>query len=284
MAKHEDQDRDLFAMRHSLAHIMATAMQELYPGIKFGIGPVVEYGFYYDVDTEQKLGEADLKQIEEKMREIVKADYAFEHSHMGLDEAIAYFKDRQQDYKLDLLNDLKQHGTTVAKEIDQSQLGVEDDAKVDQVSIYTDGPFTDLCRGPHVESTGEVGAFKLMRVSGAYWRGNEKNPQLQRVYGVGFTTKDELKAHLHMLEEAEKRDHRKLGKELDLFVFSDLVGPGLPLFTPRGTVIREELNHYVQHLRETVGGGVSAGDDSAYYEKRLVREEWSLEEIFGGAV
>lgn len=248
-------DQQLFAMRHSLAHIMATAIQELYPGAKFGVGPVVENGFYYDVDVETAITAEDLSKIEHKMKEVIKADYVFEHSTMKLDEAISYFEDKKQPYKLDLLNDLKQHGTTVAKDIDRSQLGVEDGAKVEEVGIYTDGPFTDLCRGPHVESTGKVGAFKLMRVSGAYWRGDDKNAQLQRVYGVGFTTKDELKKHLELLAEAEKRDHRKLGKELDLFVFSDLVGPGLPLWTPRGTIIREQLNNYVQELRQTIGGG-----------------------------
>lgn len=251
----QDQDQHLYAMRHSLAHIMATAIQEIYPEAKFGIGPVVEHGFYYDVDLKDKLTNEALEKIESKMREVVKADYPFEHSTMKLDEAIKYFNEKKQDYKLELLNDLKKHGTTVAKEIDQSQLGVEDGAKVEEVGIYTDGPFTDLCRGPHVESTGKVGAFKLMRVSGAYWRGNEKNAQLQRIYGVGFTTKPELEEHLEMLKEAEKRDHRKLGKDLDLFVFSDLVGAGLPLFTPRGTIVREELNKYVQELRDTVGGG-----------------------------
>ncbi len=255
MTKHSDNDQLLYAMRHSLAHIMATAIEELYPKAKFGIGPVVEHGFYYDVELAERLSTDDLAQIESKMNEVIKANYKFEHSQMSLDKAIKYFSDKGQTYKLDLLNDLKQHGTTVAKDIDRAQLGLDDSAKVDEVSIYTDGPFTDLCRGPHVSSTGDVGAFKLMRVSGAYWRGDEKNAQLQRVYGVGFTTKDELKAHLHMLEEAEKRDHRKLGKELDLFVFSDLVGPGLPLFTPRGTVIREQLNDYVQELRQTLGGG-----------------------------
>jgi len=251
----EGSDNQLYAMRHSLAHIMATAIQELYPEVKFGIGPVVENGFYYDVDVPTMLTEHELAKIEAKMHEVVKADYKFEHSHMKLDEAVKYFKGKNQDYKLDLLNDLKKHGTTVAKEIDRTQLGLEEGTKVDEVSMYSDGPFTDLCRGPHVDSTGKVGAFKLMRVSGAYWRGNEKNAQLQRVYGVGFTTKDELQAHLEMLKEAEKRDHRKLGKELDLFVFSELVGPGLPLFTPRGTVIREELNKFVQELRQTIGGG-----------------------------
>jgi threonyl-tRNA synthetase len=251
-------DEQLFAMRHSLAHIMATAIQELYPDAKFGIGPVVENGFYYDVDLPEKLGTSDLKRIEDKMAEVVKANYPFEHTHMPLDKAIAYFKERGQGYKLDLLQDLKQHGTTVAKEIDRSQLGLDEDSKVDEVSIYTDGPFTDLCRGPHVASTGEVGPYKLLRVSGAYWRGSEQNAQLQRIYGVGFTTKQALDEHLQMLVEAEKRDHRKLGRELDLFVFSDLVGPGLPLFTPRGTVIREQINNYVQELRQTLGGGYDA--------------------------
>lgn len=248
-------DNKLVAMRHSLAHIMATAMQELYPGIKFGIGPVVENGFYYDVDVTPRLTDEDLPIIQAKMKEVIKANYPFEQTTMDLDKAVGYFKDLDQTYKLDLLNDLKLHGTTVAKDIDRSQLGLNDDSKVDEVGIYTDGPFTDLCRGPHVESTGKVGAFKLMRVSGAYWRGDDKNAQLQRVYGVGFTTKEELNAHLEMLIQAEKRDHRKLGRELDLFVFSDLVGPGLPLWTPRGTIIREELNKFVQELRGTVGGG-----------------------------
>ena len=248
-------DNKLAAMRHSLAHVMATAMQELYPGIKFGIGPVVENGFYYDVDVTPRLTDEDLPKIQAKMKEVVKANYPFEQTTMSLDKAVNYFKDLDQTYKLDLLNDLKLHGTTVAKDIDRSQLGLGDDVKVDEVGIYTDGPFTDLCRGPHVESTGKVGAFKLMRVSGAYWRGDDKNAQLQRVYGVGFTTKEELNAHLEMLIQAEKRDHRKLGKELDLFIFSDLVGPGLPLWTPRGTIIREELNKFVQELRGTVGGG-----------------------------
>lgn len=248
-------DNKLAAMRHSLAHVMATAMQELYPGIKFGIGPVVENGFYYDVDVTPRLTDEDLPKIQAKMKEVIKANYPFEQTTMDLDKAVGYFKDLDQTYKLDLLNDLKLHGTTVAKDIDRSQLGLGEGAKVDEVGIYTDGPFTDLCRGPHVESTGKVGAFKLMRVSGAYWRGDDKNAQLQRVYGVGFTTKEELNAHLEMLIQAEKRDHRKLGRELDLFVFSDLVGPGLPLWTPRGTIIREELNKFVQELRGTVGGG-----------------------------
>lgn len=254
----EKMDEKLFAMRHSLAHIMATAIQELYPQAQFGIGPVVESGFYYDVDLMHKLGEADLAKIEAKMAEVVKADYPFEHKMMKLDEAMKFFEKKGQTYKLNLLSDLKKHGTTVAKEIDRSQLGVDEGSKVDEVSIYSDGPFTDLCRGPHVASTGQVGEFKLMRVSGAYWRGDEKNAQLQRIYGVGFTTKAELDSYLGMVAEAEKRDHRKIGREMDLFVFSDLVGAGLPLFTPRGTIVREQLNNYVQELRQTIGGGYQA--------------------------
>ena len=248
-----NQEQELYAMRHSLAHVMATAIQELHPQAKFGIGPVVEHGFYYDVDLPETLGEDDLARIESKMHEVIKANYKFEHSHLSLDEAIKHFKTKGQTYKLDLLQDLKKHGTTVAKDIDRTAIGVGDDAKVDEVSIYTDGPFMDLCRGPHVESTGAVGVFKLMRVSGAYWRGDEKNAQLQRIYGVGFTTKDELKAHLKHLEEAEKRDHRRLGKELDLFTFSDLVGPGLPMYTPRGTVLIEEIKGALKEMGRHYG-------------------------------
>jgi threonyl-tRNA synthetase len=256
--KIDSKEQELYAMRHSLAHIMATAIQELYPTAQFGIGPVVENGFYYDVDLLQKLSEADLAKIEAKMHEVVKADYPFEHKMIPIGEAIKFFEKKGQTYKLNLLEDIKKHGTTVAKEIDRSQLGAEEGSKVDEVSIYTDGPFTDLCRGPHVASTGKVGAFKLMRVSGAYWRGNEKNAQLQRIYGVGFTTNAELDSYLELVKDAEKRDHRKIGKEMDLFVFSDLVGAGLPLFTPRGTIVREELNKYVQELRQTIGGGYQA--------------------------
>ena len=248
-----DQPAPLDEMRHSLAHIMATAIQELYPGAKFGIGPVVENGFYYDVDLPEALGTGALEKIEAQMREVIKADYQFKKSSMPIDKAISYFEERKQTYKIDLLSDLKKYGTTVAKDIDRSQLGLSENSSVDGVSLYTDGPFTDLCRGPHVASTGKVGPFKLMRVSGAYWRGNEKNAQLQRIYGVGFTTKDELNEYLRLLGEAEKRDHRKLGKELDLFVFSDLVGAGLPLFTPRGTIIRDELDRFSQELQAKGG-------------------------------
>jgi threonyl-tRNA synthetase len=251
--KETDREHKLYAMRHSMAHIMATAVQELYPEAKFGIGPVVENGFYYDMELANALSTEDLEKIETKMAEVVKADYAFEHSTMDLDEAIGYFEDKKQIYKLDLLNDLKMHGTTVAKDIDRAQLGLAEGEGVEEVSIYTDGPFTDLCRGPHVESTGKVGVFKLMRVSGAYWRGDDKKAQLQRIYGVGFTTAKELRVHLDMLVEAEKRDHRKLGRELDLFVQSEIVGAGLPLFTPRGTTLINEMMNYIRDINARGG-------------------------------
>ncbi len=249
----EDQ---LYAMRHSLAHITAQAVQHIWPQAKFGVGPVVDNGFYYDIDLgEEKISEEDFKKIEKEMRKIISADYSFDRSEKAIDDAIVWAKDRSQPYKLELLNDLKRAGTTVAKELDPAMLGAESntDSKIENVSFYTDGDFTDLCRGPHSPSTGAVGAFKLMRIAGAYWRGNEKNPQMQRLYGVAFATKEELDNHLNMLEEAKKRDHRKLGREMDLFIFSDLVGAGLPIFTPRGTVLREELSRLSNELRESYG-------------------------------
>ncbi len=252
-----DQNNDqLHAMRHSLAHIMATAVTTLWPEAKLGVGPVVENGFYYDIDVPGvTISTDDFKKIEELMRKIVNQKQVFEKSEKGIDEAIAWAESAKQPYKVELLNDLKRAGTTVAKDLDADELGTITDGAsvVDTVSFYTNGEFTDLCRGPHVEDTGKVGAFKLMRVAGAYWRGKEGNPQMQRLYGVAFETKEQLHDFLHMLEEAKKRDHRKLGKELDLFVVSDLVGAGLPLFTPRGTVLREELARYSNELREQRG-------------------------------
>lgn len=258
-------DDKLYAMRHSLAHIMASAIQRLWPDAKFGVGPVVGDGFYYDIDVtmdadgdttdRKKLSDADLPRIEREMQAIIKASEPFERFEMPIDEAINWAKEYEQPYKLELLNDLKRAGTTIAKDLDAAELGLETEevSKVKEVSFYRNGDFTDLCRGPHVESTDKVGAFKLMRVSGAYWRGDEKRPQMQRIYGVAFGNEKELRTHLAMLEEAKKRDHRKLGQELDLFVFSDLVGSGLPLFTPRGTVLREELARFSNELRERAG-------------------------------
>ncbi len=235
---------------------MATAVTALWPEAKLGVGPVVDNGFYYDVDLgDTKISEDDFPQIEAKMQEIIKANDTFERFELPVDEAIKWAQDAGQPYKEELLNDLKRAGTTVAKDLDANELGTvaDGDSAVENVSFYKNGDFTDLCRGPHIESTGKVGSFKLMRVAGAYWRGKESNPQMQRLYGVGFANPKDLRVHLEMLEEAKKRDHRKLGQEMDLFVVTDLVGPGLPLFTPRGTVIREELARFSNELRERVG-------------------------------
>jgi len=249
-------EEQLYAMRHSLAHITAQAVQHLWPQAKFGVGPVVENGFYYDIDLgDTKISEDDFKKIEKEMRGIIARNFPFERSEKNVDEAIDWAKERGQPYKEELLNDLRRAGTTIAKDLDAAELGLaaEGDAAVEHVSFYTDGDFTDLCRGPHADSTGKVGAFKLMRVAGAYWRGNEKNPQMQRLYGVAFATQEELDKHLKVLEEAKARDHRRLGKELDLYTMSPLVGAGLPLFTPRGTVLREKVAQFSNQLREARG-------------------------------
>jgi threonyl-tRNA synthetase len=248
-----DKEDNLYAMRHSLAHIMASAIQHLWPNVKLGVGPVVENGFYYDVDLgDEQLSAADFERIEAEMHKIIKAAEPFERLGMPVLDAISWAEQNEQPYKQELLNDLQREGTTVAKDLDSDELGLasESGSKVESVSFFRNGDFTDLCRGPHVGSTDKVGAFKLMRVAGAYWRGKESNPQMQRVYGVAFASPKELRQYLDMLEEAKKRDHRKLGQELDLFVFSELVGSGLPIFTPRGTVLREELTAFSNELRQ----------------------------------
>ena len=249
-------DEQLHAMRHSLAHITAAAVQKLWPEAKFGVGPVVEHGFYYDIDLgERKISEANFGKIEKTMRGIIDYGDDFERFEMPIDEAITWARANHQPYKEELLNDLKRSGTTVAKDLDVNELGLaaDGDAAIEKVSFYKNGNFVDLCRGPHVANTKDVGAFKLMRVAGAYWRGNEKNPQVQRLYGVAFATQEELDEYLERLEQAKLRDHRKLGKELDLYTMSPLVGAGLPMFTPRGTVLREVLAKYSNQLREARG-------------------------------
>lgn len=243
----------LHVMRHSMAHIMAAALQQLYPKAKFGVGPVIDNGFYYDVDIDATLSTEDLAKITKKMQEIINQKLPFERQDVDLDEAIELFKQADQAYKVELLNDLKQHGTTVAKDIDREQLGVENAEKVTTVSLYKTGDFLDLCRGPHLEDTGKAGAFKLTRVSGAYWRGDEKNPQLQRIYGVAFADKAALNTYLEQLAEAEKRDHRKLGKQLDIFEQSDIVGAGLPMFTPKGTAMINAMMNFVREINLSGG-------------------------------
>lgn len=245
---HNDQQDQLHVMRHSMAHIMAAALQQLYPGAKFGVGPVIDNGFYYDVDIDATLSTEDLTKITKKMQEIINQKLPFERQEVDLDDAIKLFKEANQAYKVELLNDLKQHGTTVAKDIDREQLGVENAEKITTVSLYKTGDFLDLCRGPHLEDTGKAAAFKLTRVSGAYWRGDEKNPQLQRIYGVAFASKADLSNYLERLAEAEKRDHRKLGKQLDIFEQSEIVGAGLPMFTPKGTAMINAMMNFVREI------------------------------------
>ena len=228
-------------MRHTLSHVMATALTEMYPGIRFGVGPAIKDGFYYDVDLSRvktkngevvKISDADLSKIEKKMREVIARGFEMQYSEKSRAEALDWAKQSGQDFKIELINELPEG---------------------EVISFYQLGDFTDLCKGPHIESDKEVGAFKLMRVAGAYWQGDENKPMLTRIYGVAFETEDELKEYLEKIEEAKARDHRKLGKELDLFCFSDLVGAGLPLFSPRGTILREMMSEYSLSLRGVSG-------------------------------
>ena len=247
-----EKDEKMFRMRHSLAHIMAAAVQRIYKDAKFGVGPAIEDGFYYDIDLgENKISEKNFNKIEKAMRRIIAEKQDFILSEMPIEEAIEWAKENNQPYKLELLNDLKNAGTTDAKLLAEGDFEVGEGAKT--VTFYTNGNYKDLCKGPHLSNTGEVGAFKLMRVAGAYWRGNENNPQMQRLYGVAFETQEELDDYLQKMEEAKLRDHRKLGRELDLYTVSPLVGVGLPLFTPRGTVLRDVLANYSNQLRQKYG-------------------------------
>lgn len=217
---------------HSSAHLLAEALEELYPGTKFGIGPAIETGFYYDVDFgEREFSSDDFKQIEEKMLELAKRKETFERKPISKQDALAYFEKKGDEYKLDLIKDLE-------------------DGKI---TLYTQGSFTDLCRGPHIPHTGVIKAVKLTNVAGAYWRGDETRKQLTRIYGVSFPKASELTAYLRFVEEAKKRDHRKLGKELELFAFSEKVGAGLPLWLPKGAAVRQKLQDFLQRAQVKAG-------------------------------
>lgn len=247
-------DRQLEIMRHSTAHLMAAAVLELFPSTKFGAGPVVENGFYYDFELERQLTPSDLVKIEVKMRELAKKNLAFERREMMIDEAIKLFKSLGQKYKVELLEDIKKFGTTKLKEIKETTEIMEiKEIGAGKVTIYKTGKFIDLCRGPHVQSVKEIGAFKVWKLAGAYWRGDEKQEQLQRIYGLAFASQKELDGYLKMLEEAKKQDHRTLGRDLEIFTFSEEIGAGLPIWLPNGTILRDELEKLAKEKESELG-------------------------------
>ena len=217
-----EEDGGKHTLRHTASHVMAQAVKRLWPEAKLAIGPAIDKGFYYDIDMEHTLTPEDLTKIEKEMSRIVKENLPITKSVMSRQEAIEFFKSKNEDYKVELIEDLPEDAV---------------------ISCYAQGDFVDLCAGPHVASTGKVKAFKLQSIAGAYWRGDEKNKMLQRIYGTAFEKKEELDAYLHMLEEAAKRDHRKLGKELGLFVIKE-EGPGFPFFLPKGMALRNELENF----------------------------------------
>ena len=229
MSKKEKQAEEMNIKRHSMAHILAEAVLEMFPEAKLGIGPATEDGFYYDFDLPRTLIPEDLEILEEKMKKIIKANYKFEMREMPIKNALKHFQKADQPLKVELIKDLAKEGTEI-------------------VSVYKSGPLVDLCKGPHLESTGEIdpSAFKLTKISGAYWKADENNQQLQRIYGVVFNNKKELKQYLFQQEEAKKRDHRKLGKELDLFTIDQNVGAGLPLWKPKGAAILNTLKRWFE--------------------------------------
>jgi len=242
--KERYEDSELYRIRHSAAHIMAEAVLEMFPEAKYTIGPPIENGFYYDFDLPRSLTPEDLEKIEKRMRQIIAGHHKFDRQVISADEARQIFKD--QPYKLELIEGLEQGG--------YDEYGNPLEEKPD-ISIYTSDTFTDLCRGPHVDHTGQINpsALKLLSSSGAYWRGDENNPMLQRIYGTAWKTSKELEEYLWQIEEAKKRDHRKLGKELEIFTFDEEVGPGLPLWLPRGGVIIEELEKLAKEKENKAG-------------------------------
>ena len=229
----------LFKIRHSAAHLLAYAVKNLYPSVKIAIGPVVEEGFYYDFDFgKTKISEEDLPKIEKKMQELAKKGFEFVQEWWDIEKAKKFFKD--EPYKLEIIEEIEK-----GERNDFGQKG--------KVSVYISGDFIDLCKGPHVKNIKAVGAFKLLKIAGAYWKGDEKNKMLTRIYGTAFENQKDLDEYLKKLEKAKKRDHRRLGKELDLFTFSPLVGAGLPLWTPKGTILRQLLDEFVWSLRKKRG-------------------------------
>ncbi len=240
-------ESDLYRIRHSLAHIMAQAVMEQFPGARIAIGPPVDDGFYYDFELPRPITEADLEKIEDRMREIIAEGHTFERRVITPEEARALFHD--QPYKLELIEDILSRGT------DEYGNPLPEGVQP-ELTVYQHGPFVDLCRGPHVESTRQINpkAFKLDKIAGAYWRGDEKRPMLTRIYGIAWRTPKELRQYLQWREEARKRDHRELNKRLGLFVFApDEIGPGIPLFTPKGALVRHLMESYVREVQTRYG-------------------------------
>ncbi|MBP3759221.1 MAG: threonine--tRNA ligase [Firmicutes bacterium] len=217
--------------RHTASHIMAQAIQHIWPEAKFAIGPSIDNGFYYDIDVDHKFTEEDFPKIQKEMKKIIKQDLPLERTEVSREEALKFFKERNQDYKVELINDLPEDAV---------------------ISMYTQGDFTDLCRGPHMESTGQIKAVKLMSVAGAYWRGDSSRQMLQRIYGTAFPSQEELDAYVNMLEEAKKRDHRKIGKEMKLYMFRD-EAPGFPFYLPNGMILRNALINYWEDVHDKWG-------------------------------
>jgi len=246
-------ETELYRIRHSAAHVMAQAVMEMFPGqAKIAIGPPIEDGFYYDFDLPRPLTPEDLEKIEARMRQIVAGDHAFQRRAVSADEARKLFAD--QPYKLELIDGLEAGGVDEYGEPPESA-GGKPLAEKAEISVYTHDTFTDLCRGPHVENTGQIHpeAVKLLQVAGAYWRGDEKRPMLQRVYGTAWKSRAELEGYLERMEEAKRRDHRRIGKDLGLFAFSEDIGPGLPLFTPKGEMLRHLMEDYVRQVQTRHG-------------------------------
>lgn len=274
-------------IRHSTSHLMAAAILELYPKAKFGVGPVIEHGFYYDIDFGKNITPQDLKKIEKKMKQLKQQNLKYVRKEISLTEAIKLFKKLKQPYKIELLKDIKKYGTT---EIDKQKTG-SSKKRSNKVSIYQLGNFVDLCRGPHVKSTKDLGAYKLNKIAGAYWRGDEKNKMLTRLYGLAFTVQKGLDEFLKLLEEAEKRDHRKLGQELDLFSFHD-IAPGAPFWHPNGMIIFRELEKYWRKIHDQAGyneintpimvkGKIfEQSGHLKHYRKNMFRLEIEKEEFF----
>ena len=217
--------------RHTASHIMAQAIQHIWPEAKFAIGPSIDNGFYYDIDVDHKFTEEDFPKIQKEMKKIIKQNLPLERTEVSREEALKFFKERNQDYKVELINDLPEDAV---------------------ISMYTQGDFTDLCRGPHMESTGQIKAVKLMSVAGAYWRGDSSRQMLQRIYGTAFPSQEELDAYVNMLEEAKKRDHRKIGKEMKLYMFRD-EAPGFPFYLPNGMILRNALINYWEEVHDKWG-------------------------------